>query len=60
MQGCSVNKIPTSIGQLKKLETLNLYNNNLSDIPPEIEGLENLKTIMMGSMESNIFNSSAN
>jgi Leucine-rich repeat (LRR) protein len=37
--------VPAEIGQLQKLEILNLSNNNLTGLPNELVNLKNLKTL---------------
>jgi len=40
-----INKIPNAIGQLKKLQVINFFSNNLKTVPWEITTLKNLKRV---------------
>lgn len=43
--------VPAEIGQLQKLEILNLSNNNLTGLPNELVNLKNLKTLNLSGNE---------
>jgi internalin A len=49
LRGLHLNTMPTEIGQLTALTTLNLSNNSLTTLPPEIGRLKALTTLSLGS-----------
>ncbi|MBT4594750.1 leucine-rich repeat domain-containing protein [bacterium] len=44
-EGCDLETLPDSIGELRLLRKLNLENNNLTDLPLTMEKLSNLKSL---------------
>ena len=45
LQNNRIKQLPSNIGNLKNLQTLNISGNNLKDLPPSISGLTCLKTL---------------
>jgi Leucine-rich repeat (LRR) protein len=43
--GNNLTELPREIGQLQKLQTLNLRDSQITELPPEIAQLQNLKTL---------------
>ena len=37
--------VPSSVGSLSKLETLNVFDNNLTDLPASLSELKNLRVL---------------